>query len=337
MACIRFLQAIDTNRDLARLPDLSNYFICAVESGVVAAVEAVVQHSDTEHLQQEVRSAVLRAAALGHLDCLKYLIERGFLSDIYSAGERAVCGGQTACVQYLHEHGYMLQSRWADCAAAYGHADCLRYLLQHTNRHPHAACVTAARRGHHKCMRVAHKMGCEGSAELCTTAAAAGSLPSLRVAHEEMHGELKEDVLIAAARCGDTKIIDYALARGVAPSARAILAAVESCKYDCMVHMHQRGFPLPPQMQQLTLDRQLEFQYFLYAFTHQQPQEVSGHALQRYKMHALAAYLRWVENTHVQWRMIKKRGKLWRKQHSWHWHCRQVLLALFYVLIQHCF
>ena len=80
------------------------------------------------------KEAALQAAACGHLDIVKYLVEERKISDdvkLDCAGN-AVGYDRFDCLKYLVEEAKMPLDSWQHIALAryYEHTDCLNYLLE---------------------------------------------------------------------------------------------------------------------------------------------------------------------------------------------------------------
>lgn len=67
-----------------------------------------------------------KAAEIGSNNLLMITLEHNYSWDKYTF-ENAVSNGHLHCLKYLHEHGYLWDINTC-CATWHGHLDCLKYL-----------------------------------------------------------------------------------------------------------------------------------------------------------------------------------------------------------------
>lgn len=72
-------------------------------------------------------SLCTEAARNGHLNCLRYLHQRGWASDI-STSTAAAANGHIDCLIFAHEHGCPWNMTTYQSAIAGGHMNCANYL-----------------------------------------------------------------------------------------------------------------------------------------------------------------------------------------------------------------
>ena len=104
-----------------------------------------------------------KAAANGHLECLKYARENGCPWNKKTC-EAAALNGCLECLQYLHENGCPWDKQTCISAAKNGHLDCLKYAHENGCPWNERTCSEAARNDHFECLKYAHENGCPGSA-----------------------------------------------------------------------------------------------------------------------------------------------------------------------------
>jgi hypothetical protein len=99
----------------------------------------------------EEKEACTQAAAGGHLDCLRFLVDKVQPSrgtEMQAAGE-AACGGHVEILKYFVEERKMIEEvgkfTLVSGAAKYGQIDCLKYLIEEAKVPPHAWHVAHAR------------------------------------------------------------------------------------------------------------------------------------------------------------------------------------------------
>jgi hypothetical protein len=99
----------------------------------------------------EEKEACTQAAAGGHLDCLRFLVDKVQPSrgtEMQAAGE-AACGGHVEILKYFVEERKMIEEvgkfTLVSGAAKYGQIDCLKYLIEEAKVPPHAWHVSHAR------------------------------------------------------------------------------------------------------------------------------------------------------------------------------------------------
>jgi len=99
------------------------------------------------------------AAKSGHLECLKYIHEKGRQWDTWTCSIAAAYG-RLDCLKYLHENECPWDSWACNYAAANGKLECLKYL--HENRCPwdKYACSCASANGNLDCLEYFHENGC---------------------------------------------------------------------------------------------------------------------------------------------------------------------------------
>ena len=92
----------------------------------------------------EEKEACTQAAAGGHLDCLRFLVDKVQPSrgtEMQAAGE-AACGGHVEILKYFVEERKMIEEvgkfTLVSGAAKYGQIDCLKYLIEEAKVPPHA-------------------------------------------------------------------------------------------------------------------------------------------------------------------------------------------------------
>lgn len=97
------------------------------------------------------------AAYGGHLDCLKYLCQKGYFCDYYvfaAAADR----GNLHILKYLCENASI---RWdkqtCSSAAGKGHLECLKYLRSQGCPWDETTCIAAASGGHLECLKFARE------------------------------------------------------------------------------------------------------------------------------------------------------------------------------------
>lgn len=78
----------------------------------------------------EVPTAYNMAAKNGHLEVLKYLQENGCPTDCKNKSiiDYAAAGGNLECVKYLVNAGFLVQKNTCNYAAFHGHLEVLKYL-----------------------------------------------------------------------------------------------------------------------------------------------------------------------------------------------------------------
>jgi ankyrin repeat protein len=150
------------------------------------------------------------AARLGHIDILKYLIEKGCGIDRFCC-DQAVKGGNIEILKYLREIGCKWNSNVCYAAALNGHLDILRYIRESDPElpwHPDV-CGIAAINGHIEILRYAHENGCPWSEDVCTFAAKKGNLDILKYAYKNgCNINIETCLKVAKNRCRQN-IVDY--------------------------------------------------------------------------------------------------------------------------------
>lgn len=153
------------------------------------------------------------AAAGNHVDCLRYMCERGVHCDRWTTAVATRTGSLQALV-YLHEtQGCPWDQRTTINAASGGHLECLRYA--HANGCPWTAdvCKWASCGGHLACLEYAHDNGCEWDAETYTWAFGGGHMECVRYAHSR-GCPWNQSVCAAAALSPYITVSLFALAHG---------------------------------------------------------------------------------------------------------------------------
>jgi len=103
------------------------------------------------------------AALNGHLECLKYLHERGCPWDEYTCSA-AASNGHLECLKYLHENGCPWHEWTCEYVALGGRLEYLKYYHEHECRCDERTCWTAVSSGRLECLKYAHEHGCPDSA-----------------------------------------------------------------------------------------------------------------------------------------------------------------------------
>lgn len=96
----------------------------------------------------------------GHLDCLKYGIERGGPADIDLYVESAIELGRLSILKYLREQGCSWNDDTAWTAARHGQLECLKYLHDEGCPWDEDTTAVAAAQGHLECLKYLHEQGC---------------------------------------------------------------------------------------------------------------------------------------------------------------------------------
>jgi len=149
------------------------------------------------------------AAFNNKLECLKYIISRGYRPS--AAIMSSIAGnGAFDCLKYLHEHGVAIT---ADVVAEATTFECLEYAHKAISVMPDKACITAAKNGRLDCLKYAHENGGKFTNSIIKHAARAGSSPCLQYLHE--HGcPLTVKVCRNAAAAGSLPCLQYAYELG---------------------------------------------------------------------------------------------------------------------------
>jgi hypothetical protein len=109
----------------------------------------------------------------------------------------AAKNGHLKCLKYFHENGYLWNEYTCAVAAKYGHLKCLKYL--HKNGCPwnEYTCALAAKYGHLKCLQYARENGCPCAEYNCAVAEKYGHLmcPYCRAPISTPPDLLKEAIL----------------------------------------------------------------------------------------------------------------------------------------------
>ena len=130
------------------------------------------------------------AALAGHLNCLRYLRERGARWKKAKVIAAAARGGHLPCLQYAHQQGQPLLSEFYTFAVVKSNFEMMRYL---------------------------HENGCAWDKHACRTAAATGNFPFLQFIHEH-GGYWDTEVCRLASERRDLNMVLYLLRNGCLPS-----------------------------------------------------------------------------------------------------------------------
>lgn len=177
------------------------------------------------------------AAANGHLECTKYLLEKGCSwwnftvppikgtnSDCAMLMHKTNCtwtldalaaGGETEAIKQFMKKGCAFTSRTLGFASLNGHLECVKFLCE--NAAPWVSDVTtnAAVGGHLECLRYLHEVGCPFNIEkMARGAAAGGHIGCLRYINENMGSLIKRIVINDAIPSGSIECYDYLQACG---------------------------------------------------------------------------------------------------------------------------
>jgi hypothetical protein len=172
------------------------------------------------------------AVTKGHLHCLRYLHERGYLLDANTCST-AARGGHLHCLQYAHEHGCPWDKRTCDSAAYGGHLQCLQYAYENGCPWDEYTCTSAAQGGRLHCLQHLHEQGCPWDEYTCSKAAEGGHLDCLQYVHQQ-GCPWNEDTCSAAAQQGHLKCLHYAHENGCPWDAGTCSKAVLHGNHICM-------------------------------------------------------------------------------------------------------
>ncbi|HEY0833595.1 MAG TPA: TIGR00180 family glycosyltransferase [Azospirillum sp.] len=212
-------------------PDLAGTpLIDAVVSGDLEAVRRALVGVDVTAAEC---GALRVAAALGHLDILRFLHENGAnhraLDD--QPLRLAAANGQLATVIRLHQTGASLSSAESGAlreAARNGHLDMVRYLCENgidPNAQNGAPAIRAAKNGHIDVLLYLRQVGANfnlGEGAALRAAAAAGRLEMVRFLCESVGvGVGVTAALVEAAGNGRQEVIRYLINRVSDPAVRA--------------------------------------------------------------------------------------------------------------------
>lgn len=183
--------------------------------------------------------AIAWAAFKGHLEIVKYLFTNGF-ELTKKACESAAGGGQLHVLQWAHElgFGYLWDSYTCSSAAAEGHLDCLKFLHENGCEWDQKTCDNAAHGGHLNCLAYAHENGCAWSAK--TSREAGDSISCMRYLHEN-GCEWHEKTCSAAAT--SIECLRYAHENGCPWDKKTCRAAASNNSLVCLQYAHENGCP----------------------------------------------------------------------------------------------
>lgn len=101
------------------------------------------------------------AARGGHLHCLKWLHEHGYLWDKNTCSFSAL-GGYLDCLKYAHENGCPWNIMTSNYAAANGKLECLKYSLSPPTGEscPCDLSTSYAAEEHYDCLKYLYDKGC---------------------------------------------------------------------------------------------------------------------------------------------------------------------------------
>ena len=182
------------------------------------------------------------AARGGHLECLKYLYENGCPWGWHTC-RAAAESGQLECLKYLHEKGCAWDRRACNAAVEGGHLECLKYLRENGCRVSADACSEAAQRGHLECLKYLHENGGRAGDDIvCQVAAGNGRLECLKYAHE--NGCPWDKWTCEAAASNDhLECLKYAHENECPWDKWTCEAAVRDGHLECLKYAHENGCP----------------------------------------------------------------------------------------------
>jgi hypothetical protein len=123
------------------------------------------------------------AAGAGHLDCLKFAVDKLGLPR-RNAMQSAAAGGHVACLEYLRAQGEAWNEETCSIAAQNGRIECLKFLHEHGCPWNAWTSTFAAMSASLACVQYAHEHGCPWYDHTCSVAARAGALDCLQYLHK---------------------------------------------------------------------------------------------------------------------------------------------------------
>ena len=145
-----------------------------------------------------------KAAANGHLHCLKYLHENGCP---WNKSLHIV--GKPSCVQYACEQGLELDDNITELVAASGHADTLKYFIDHGNTIDEKTLTSAAQHGNVACLIYLLEINCPVSENTIDAAAEIGHLECLKLLHQHFGTNWWTTRTSCLAACGGLDCLQY--------------------------------------------------------------------------------------------------------------------------------
>ena len=104
-------------------------------------------------------NACTLSAKRGHLKCLRYAHERGYLWNEETC-RQASWPGHLECLRYAHEQGCPWDKDTCQWASMGGQLECLRYAHEQGCPWDVLTCFWASSKGHMECLRYALENGC---------------------------------------------------------------------------------------------------------------------------------------------------------------------------------
>eukprot|EP01032_Pedospumella_encystans_P015025 gene15025-17224_t len=174
------------------------------------------------------------------LDCLRYLLDTGFLVD-QKTGLATIKSGHLECLKLVHERGNAFDDKNAvETAAMNGHLECLMYILQNGGVATVSTASAAAAGGHVDCLQYILDQGVPLSTPMCNSAASGGSVECLKLLHARGCPWGKLCLKIAASR-GNLACLKYLISQGATADASAAYAAVVNGKHFCLEFLLEKG------------------------------------------------------------------------------------------------
>ena len=153
----------------------------------------------------------------------------------------AALHGHLVCLRWFTESGYLLDDTVCKMAARNGHLHCLRYAYE--NRYPwdEHTCTYAAENGHLSCLQYARENGCPWTVQTFIFAANAPNALCLQYAHVN---ECSQSVWASrqAAMTGRLHNLKYIVENGLAFDSMVLIYARQYDHPECVAYAEQLQF-----------------------------------------------------------------------------------------------
>jgi hypothetical protein len=227
---------------------------CLVEEGYILPDNACVVATAANQLQM-LRylhqkegckcslEASLMAARSGNLDCLKYLLEAGFVG--LEVCVMAAANGNLECLRWAHTHGCELSTSMMLPAVENDHYDCFVYCYENGHEHTWLTGIIleCIERGRTNMFMYAVDQGYPlNNISVAASCASHRRLDMLAYAHKRGM-PLPSGLLSSAAEFGSLDIIEYAHEHGCAWYSAVCYNAAQAGELECLRYAVENGCP----------------------------------------------------------------------------------------------